>query len=293
MSETESNIEKLSPSQTEATVVSKRKKRAPKKGKAAVEKKAHALERLKVEYVPINSINPNDYNPNRQSEHDFELLLKSIEEDGFTQPIVVSSDGVIVDGEHRWRGARALGYEEIPVVRVAMDAAQARIATIRHNRARGSHDIELEAEILRDLQKLGALDWAADSLMINDEELNRLLEDVAAPEALAGDEFGEAWVPEVGSSADDSALTSGLHVQEKDGGTRITSASPEAIEAQRDLEKRLAAARTEEERDAAKRDAAVVRVNCIFTGEEGAMVKKVLGQRPAEKLLDLCRKAAS
>ena len=60
-----------------------------KKGKKEIDKKNVSLKELAIEYVSVDSIKPNNYNPNRQSEHDFELLLKSMEEDGFTQPIIV------------------------------------------------------------------------------------------------------------------------------------------------------------------------------------------------------------
>ena len=126
------------------------------RGRREVAKKANALETLKVEYLPVGVLCPNSYNPNRQSEADFELLLRSIREDGFTQPIVALREGnVIVDGEHRWRAARKLGMAEVPVVLVDMTLEQMRIATLRHNRARGSEDIELSTELLRDLRGLG------------------------------------------------------------------------------------------------------------------------------------------
>ena len=53
------------------------------KGKAAVEKKNVKLEKLVIEYVSVDDIKPNSYNPNRQSAHDFDLLKKSMSEDGF------------------------------------------------------------------------------------------------------------------------------------------------------------------------------------------------------------------
>jgi ParB-like chromosome segregation protein Spo0J len=85
-----------------------------------VQRAAEALPTLKVEYVPIDSVFPNEYNPDRQSEHDFELLCRSVEENGFTTPIV--RDGrKIADGEHRWRAAHVLGYQEIPVVFYRLD----------------------------------------------------------------------------------------------------------------------------------------------------------------------------
>ena len=80
---------------------------------------------------------------------------------------------------------------EIPVVFVDMSVEQMRIATLRHNKARGSHDIELEAAVLRDLQQLGAIEWAQDSLMLDDVELDRLLNDVAAPNELHSENYSE------------------------------------------------------------------------------------------------------
>ena len=201
---------------------------------------------------------PNSYNPNRQNEHEFKLLCSSMQEDGFTQPIIVASDGTIVDGEHRWR------------------AAQARIATLRHNRARGSEDIELATEVLRDLERLGALDWAADSLDLSDAELQRLLEDIPAPEALAKEQFSEAWVP---GSVQGEADTDG----------RMVTSTPMGIDQSRLQERRLQDAKTAEEREAAIRDTKVFRLTLIFSGEEGETVRMGLGPQPAVTVLEFCK----
>ena len=268
------------------------------KGKAEVAKLNQKLETLEIQYVPISDIKPNTYNPNRQSEEDFQLLLKSMDEDGFTQPVVAvaiaekhfkedeklrevyeAGDTVIVDGEHRWRAAARLGYEEIPVVYTPMTLAQARIATLRHNRARGSEDMELSAQVLRDLQELGAADWAQDSLQLSDEEMNRLLEDIPAPEALAGEDFSQGWEPAQGGPDADAELSD-----------RRTSSTVDAVQAQRDAEERLAAARSEEERQAIRRDMGVYRVALAFSDAEGKIVKAVIGKGPAATIVELCRK---
>jgi ParB-like chromosome segregation protein Spo0J len=255
------------------------------KGKAAVEKANKTLERLTIEYVPIASIHPNSYNPNRQSEHEYELLRKSVEEDGFTQPVLVAEDGeTIVDGEHRWRVMQDLGHAEIPIVKVPMGVAQAKIATLRHNRARGSEDIELATDVLRDLERLGALDWAADSLDMSDAELQRLLEDIPAPEALAGDTFGEAWTP--ATNAEQPGFTG-----EVAPGTYADSTA-EGTAAARDRQQRLADARDETEREAILRDRQVYRMSLTFSGEEAELVKAQMGSRPAARILEWCQRAA-
>lgn len=279
---------------------------AKDKGRKAVAKKAQSLGQLTIEYVPIGDVSPNDYNPNRQSEHDYGLLIKSIEEDGFTQPVVAvritdemvaegenqghdAGSVVIVDGEHRWRAARDLGFEEIPVALVPMGLTQAKIATLRHNRARGSEDVELSAQLLRDLQEVGALDWAQDSLMLSDVEINRLIEDIPAPEALAGEEFADAWTPVSGQPHGADGAVAGT--KSIDLGDRTTAATATAADRQRDLERRIAAAKTEEEREAVARDRSIYRLVLAFADAEADVVREVLGDEPAEKLLELCRGA--
>jgi ParB-like chromosome segregation protein Spo0J len=283
------------------------------KGQARVEKDFSKLERLAVQYVPVRDVSPNSYNPNRQSEHDFELLIRSMEADGFTQPIIVNRDSrVIVDGEHRWtagivtealrrrgllsspeniaqiRSERVsvldeIGDFEVPVVFVDMTEAQAMVSTLRHNRARGSEDFELTASLFRDLQQLGALDVAQDELLLDDVEMNLLLGDENAPDALAADEYGEAWEPsqtatEPGTSAD---------------GRQQTAMTPAAIEDLRKQQERVREATNEEERQAARRDSQTFRLALVFGGEEALIVKTVLGPQPAEKILSLCKELYS
>lgn len=153
------------------------------------------LTELQVETWPIDKLIPNEYNPNRQSDHEFELLKRSITDDGMTQPVLVMrATGQIVDGEHRWRACKELGYTEIPVVPVDMTEEQRRVATLRHNLARGSHDIDLTANVLRDLQNLGALDWARDALQLDQVEVDRLLADMTPVQEWGQNEqFSEGW----------------------------------------------------------------------------------------------------
>ncbi|KKL98182.1 hypothetical protein LCGC14_1827000, partial [marine sediment metagenome] len=267
------------------------------KGKKVIEKKNVALKTLKIEYVSIENLRENPYNPNRQSDHEFELLCRSMREDGFTQPIVAAvvdeahcadpkfkgkytpGDLVIVDGYHRWKAGRHLGLKEVPYVDVPMTVEQMRIATLRHNRARGSEDIELSAEVLRDLQQLGALDWAKDSLMLDDAELNKLLDDIPAPEALAGAEFGTAWDPV--SNADAVTLDQDM-VETKDRGV---AASGDAVDRLRAMEKKIAEAKSDQEKEAARKEANIYRLVLVFTGDQATIVKQALGDTPAESVL--------
>lgn len=315
----------------EAPQAKKITKRKPK-GAAVIEKRNIALETLKIEYLFANTIKPNSYNPNRQSAHEFHMLVLSMLEDGFTQPVIVQAQKMeIIDGEHRWTcsivvealrrdaelRAKALAKADegeliiedlrkrrlelldempdlqIPMVLTDMSPEQARIATLRHNRARGSEDYDLALNVLKDLRELGALDWAADSLQLDDVELNKMLEDLPAPESLAGDVFSQAWEPNQGG-ADEGILASGstqATVRESAGGG-ITSESmtAEAIEESRRREQQLKQATTEEERAKIRKESNTYRVVLIYANEEAEAVKAVLGAEPAVKLLEMCRR---
>lgn len=318
---------------TEALKAKKTSKRKPK-GAAIIEKRNVALETLKITYQPAISIKPNSYNPNRQSAHEFHMLILSMLEDGFTQPIVVQQQSQeIIDGEHRWtcsivvehlrrnkplmtealanaeRGEEiiedlrkrrlevlaAMPDLEIPMVLTDMSAEQMRIATLRHNRARGSEDYDLALNVLKDLRELGALQWAADSLQLDDVEIQRMLDDLPAPEVLAGDEFSQAWSPNQNGVNEESlaAGTTTAQVRETGGGITSESMTVEAIEESRRREEQLKQATNEEEKAKIRKESNTFRVVCIYSGEQAEIVKAVLGAEPASKLLEMCQQEAA
>lgn len=229
------------------------------------DKNTVALEELNVEYCDVDTLSPNSYNPNRQTDRDFALLCQSIRDDGFTQPVIaIRHNREIVDGEHRWRAAIAVGYKEIPVVFVDMTPEQQRIATLRHNRARGSEDVNLAAELLRDLAGRGAADFALDALAMDVAEMDMLLKDVKTPDVLSS--------PEVTAARDADP-------------TNMTAIA----DATRAAEKRIATESTAMDIATKHRDRDMFRVDLSFTSEEGALVQRVLGNRPADRLLALCK----
>jgi ParB-like chromosome segregation protein Spo0J len=105
-----------------------------------------------VMWMPIEKVQPNDYNPNSVANIEMGLLYKSIKHDGYTQPIVTIYDPevdkyIIVDGFHRYFTAKnnpdilERNNGDVPIVVINKDINERMAATIRHNRARGSHSI--------------------------------------------------------------------------------------------------------------------------------------------------------
>lgn len=107
--------------------------------------------------VPMDRIEPNDYNPNQMPEAKLELLRRSIARDGYLQPIIVRKNDqkpefyVLVDGEHRWRALAAEGIKEAECVVVDMDRFDAMISTLNMNNLRGNFDSIKLAEVVLSL----------------------------------------------------------------------------------------------------------------------------------------------
>jgi ParB-like chromosome segregation protein Spo0J len=149
-------------------------------------------------------LKPNNYNPNRVAPAELKLLKISIMEDGWTQPIVVNPDLTIVDGFHRWTvsGDKEInkltdGY--VPTVMVTpKDPSQQQMATIRHNRARGTHGILEMSNIVCEMVKAGLTgEEIMARLMMEKEEVVRLLFKNGIPksEVFRGLEFSKSWTP--------------------------------------------------------------------------------------------------
>ena len=159
-----------------------------------------------VEWVSADSVHANDYNPNSVAPPEMELLRLSIASDGYTQPIVTMDEGdtrEVIDGFHRNRVGkecadvrqRVQGF--LPVVTIRDDRGDKsdRIAaTIRHNRARGKHQVIAMSDIVIDLARRNWSDSKiSKELGMDEDEVLRLKQISGLAEAFADREFSEAW----------------------------------------------------------------------------------------------------
>lgn len=159
-----------------------------------------------VVWVPAEQVEGNDYNPNKVAPPEMKLLELSIKSDGYTQPIVAwpIEDGYeVVDGFHRHRVGkeskvvrkRVKGYLPVTVIRPDREDYGDRVAaTIRHNRARGKHQVTAMSEIVRDLARRNHNDdWIARELGMEADEVLRLKQISGLAEMFADRNFSEAW----------------------------------------------------------------------------------------------------
>ena len=159
-----------------------------------------------VRWVPSDQVIANDYNPNSVAPPEMELLHTSIQEDGYTQPIVVwQHDGIyeVVDGFHRNRVGkeyadireRIHGYLPVVVINNDREDKGDRIAsTIRHNRARGKHRVEAMSDIVIELKRRNWSDKKIGrELGMDPDEVLRLTQITGLAEMFADKDFSHAW----------------------------------------------------------------------------------------------------
>ena len=134
-----------------------------------------------LQWVSREIVKPNDYNPNKVSKQNLELLKQSILSNGWTLPIVVRPDFTIIDGFHRWTIA---GEEpllsmldgKVPVVVVDhKDKSGDIYGTVTHNRARGTHLLGPMKAIVKELMNEGkSVEEIGKQLGMKPEEIFRL-----------------------------------------------------------------------------------------------------------------------
>lgn len=163
-------------------------------------------------WVDADNVAGNDYNPNVVAPPEMELLTRSIEQDGYTQPIVawpvedwgpIDGKYEVVDGFHRHRvgkenlaiQARVRGRLPVTVIRPdRTDHSDRMASTVRHNRARGQHTVDGMSDMVIDLARRGKSDtWIGRELGLEPDEVMRLRQVAGLAEVFADSEFSEAW----------------------------------------------------------------------------------------------------
>lgn len=160
-----------------------------------------------VKRIPLDKIKANSYNPNSVAPPEMALLETSIWEDGYTQPVVCYYDDqedmyIVVDGFHRFRickeskrvNEREQGY--LPIVVIDKEIGDRMASTIRHNRARGSHNIELMSGIVAELVEIGKGDaWICKHIGMSPDELLRLKQITGLASLFLNTDFSDSWNP--------------------------------------------------------------------------------------------------
>ncbi|MEB7954621.1 IbrB-like domain-containing protein [Enterococcus faecalis] len=171
----------------------------------ATKEQAYVSPVYHVQRIPIEKIKANAYNPNRVAEVELKLLEQSIKEDGYTMPIVCfymkeQDYYEIVDGYHRYlvmKQSEEITKREggqLPVVVIDKPLEDRIASTIRHNRARGTHQVDSMVEIVQKLVEAGLSNqWIMKNLGMDREELLRLKQISGIASLFSERDFSEAW----------------------------------------------------------------------------------------------------
>jgi len=192
-------------------------------------------------WVKNDNVVANDYNPNKVAPPEMQLLEVSILEDGYTQPIVTwinEGNNEVVDGFHRSRvgkeseivKGRVNGYLPVVTINDSQTDKNSRIAsTIRHNRARGKHQINAMSEIVLELKNRN---WKneriARELGMDEDEILRLCQITGLQDIFKDDDFSKSW--ESSDSINDYVpITDDLTDEEVENYRTVNTSDPDRI----------------------------------------------------------------
>jgi ParB-like chromosome segregation protein Spo0J len=158
-----------------------------------------------IKSIPVEKLRANEYNPNHVAPPEMALLYDSIKQDGYTMPVVVyyhEKDDMyeIVDGFHRYTVMllhkdiyeREKGLLPCSIIKKPIDERMA--STIRHNRARGSHNVNLMSNIVAELVEMGKSDaWIEEHLGMSLDEVLRLKQITGLAALFKDKEFSQSW----------------------------------------------------------------------------------------------------
>ena len=161
----------------------------------------------RVQFIDVDKIEPNDYNPNAVAKNEMKLLEISIDHDGYTQPTVTIYDKerdkyVIVDGFHRYyvmKTSKLINERnggKLPIVVLDKDINDRMASTVRHNRARGKHSVTGMGNIVCEMIKNGATDEeVCNELGLETDELVRLKYTSGVAKLFENEEFSKSAKP--------------------------------------------------------------------------------------------------
>lgn len=183
-----------------------------------IKRQLHSISPFKSEpvdcvlWVKAEDVVANDYNPNKVAPPEMELLYDSIKNDGYTQPVVtgtpidtesIENKYIVTDGyhrnliprRHRDIQKRLKGYLPITVIE-GKTRSELMASTIRHNRARGTHDVDLMSNIVAEIHDLGRSDeWISKHLGMDIDEILRLKQITGLASLFKDQDFSMSWEP--------------------------------------------------------------------------------------------------
>jgi hypothetical protein len=157
-----------------------------------------------IQWIPVDELKANHYNPNRVMNAEMNLIEKSILKTGWIQPILVNKNKVIIDGFHRWTLSRLstqlreIYHGKVPCAVLDVSDAEAMIITVRINRAKGTHLAFRMADYVKEIVEKHKvpIDQLARDIGATFEEVQLLMtSDIFVEKDIENWAYSEAWIP--------------------------------------------------------------------------------------------------
>ncbi len=144
---------------------------------------------LKIVYLPIEKIKPYKDNP-RDNSKAIKKVAKSINDNGFRQPLVLDKNNVIITGHTRFEAAKTLGLEKLPCI-IAADMSKEKVKAYRiaDNKV-AEYSTWNDSLLASEMEALKELGFDLDETGFSEVEIMELTEDII-PEKYDSSEFKE------------------------------------------------------------------------------------------------------
>lgn len=159
---------------------------------------------MRIEWRTAESLAANNYNPNVVFDAELRLLERSILRTGWVQPILITAEGTIIDGFHRWmlsresEALRARYQGMVPCAVLDVPPEEAKVLTVRMNRAKGSHVAVRMSSLVKSLVDEHGydMDMVASEIGAPRAEIEVLYQDsIFEAKKLQDYRYSRAWVP--------------------------------------------------------------------------------------------------
>lgn len=144
---------------------------------------------MEIQNKPIDELKPFKKNPKKHPEKQINMLKKSMQEFGWTNPILISQGNMIIAGHARYQAAQELGFTEVPTIFIDLPYERAVAYVLADNRLAelAEDDEELMLELLDEVTQIP--DFDIESIGFDDSEIDELLDNVAGSGEVVEDDY--------------------------------------------------------------------------------------------------------
>jgi DNA modification methylase len=107
---------------------------------------------MEYEKMKVSEVKPNEYNPRKISEKDYNNLKKSLKEFGILRPLIINKiNGSLISGHQMLKAAIELKIEELPVIYVSLSEEKEKALNLAMNKISGEFEEDKLIELIEQI----------------------------------------------------------------------------------------------------------------------------------------------